>query len=49
MFLQADTSPFVIEKEHVAEMLAERGIEMPELLQELVLVAKEYAKPPISE
>ncbi len=49
MFLQADTSPFVIEKEHVAEMLAERGIEMPELLQELVLVAKEYARPPISE
>lgn len=48
MLLQAGTSPFVIEKEEVVLMLTERGIPMPELLQELVLAAKGYARPPIS-
>lgn len=42
------TNPFFIEKERVDEIISMRGIEVHQLLRELVPVAKSFARPPIS-
>lgn len=42
-------NPFVISAEKVDEILSSAGLEVKELLQKLIPIAKSYARPPISE
>jgi cytidine deaminase len=47
--MMMEQNPFIMEKEKVEAIISERGIAVHQLLQELIPIARSYARPPVSQ